>query len=115
MTPTHTELEKELDTDGRAETEHPEQGPRRHRLGPQRPQIRSQDRTGHHRRAMTMTHLLSVVAHPDPTAPMAGKPRLPKISTQLKKTLARLATRMTTTMGATRPMAWRLCLRTMKP
>ena len=56
-----------------------------------------------------MNQRLRVVAQPDPTAPRAGAPRFPKMSTQLKKTLARFAKTITTTIGRTRPIDWRLC------
>jgi len=55
-----------------------------------------------------MTHRETLDVHPAPTAPRAGAPRFPKMKTQLKKTLARLAPTMVHTMGETRPMAWRL-------
>ena len=52
--------------------------------------------------------------HADPTAPICGKPRLPKISTQLRNTFRRLAATMVHTTGATRPMACKLCRSTTK-
>ena len=55
-----------------------------------------------------MNHRLAELAHPEPTAPMAGKPRFPKMKTQFRKTLATLARRTVTRMGVTFPMAWRL-------
>ena len=54
------------------------------------------------------------VAHPEPTAPIAGAPRLPKTSTQLAKTLSRLARTIVHTIGATRPTACRTWRKTTK-
>ena len=61
-----------------------------------------------------MNHRLSVVAQPDPTAPIAGAPKFPKMSIQLKKTLAAFARRITTTIGPTRPIDCRPCRNTTK-
>jgi hypothetical protein len=55
--------------------------------------------------AKVINHRLRLVPHPDPTAPSAGAPRLPKISTQLKNTLATFARSAVMRMGATLPIA----------
>ena len=52
--------------------------------------------------------------HAEPTAPICGTPRLPKMSTQLRNTFRRLAATMVHTMDDTRPMACRLWRSTTK-
>ena len=46
-----------------------------------------------------------VVAQAEPTTPIAGKPKWPKMRTQLRTALTRLAPTMATTMAAVRPIA----------
>ena len=57
-----------------------------------------------------MNHREAAVAHPDPTAPMAGTPKFPKIRTQLAATFSRLPATTASRTGATVPSAcnvWR--------
>ena len=49
---------------------------------------------------MARSHRLSVVAQAEPSTPIAGKPKCPKMRIQLRTALTTLATTMATTMDA---------------